>query len=319
MLLAEIARPARNADFWPASHLASWRSAPLDCFSNWLAQWRILGVRQFRPSSRETYTAMFSWWMAHLSAKGLDLLEATPADAASFFAAAQLEPVSRRRYLQLLDRVYRHLHTIGWEGAHPLREELARERELDIALPPGLDEWQLERLVDNLAELPGWKGERDRAMAALLAGAGLRTHELIALPVSALDDSFELRVHPLSVHRPHTTLVLPDGPWRTWLQQWLATRQAMALPGVLLCPATRKGTAYSPSGLFRRVSAWLADFKDLPQSGPNLLRNTFARQALRCGRYTPEQVQEFLGHEAFRATSRHLAALELQAPAVATS
>ena len=313
MLMAKIARPALNADFWPASHLASWQSAPMECFADWLAQWRILGVRQFRPSSRDTYTAMFSWWLAHLSAKGLDLLEATPADAASFFATAGLEPVSRRRYLQLLDRVYRHLRAIGWDGAHPLREELARERELDIALPPGLDELQLERLVDDLAALPGWKGARDRALAALLAGAGLRAHELIALPMGALTETFELRVYPGSVHRPHTTLVLPDGPWRAWLRQWLATREQLALPGVLCCPATRQGKPYSPSGLFRRVSAWLADFEDLSQSGPNLLRNTFARQALRCGRYTPEQVQEFLGHEALRATSRHLAALDARA------
>jgi site-specific recombinase XerD len=59
------------------------------------------------------------------------------------------------------------------------------------------------------------------------------------------------------------------------------------------------------------VAAWLAPVGDaLPQSGPNLLRNTFARQALTCGRYTLLEVQEFLGHEDLRATSRHIAAME---------
>lgn len=310
MLMAEIARPARNADFWPASHLESWRRAPMECFTDWLSQWRILGVRQFRDSSRETYTAIFSWWITHLSTKGLDLLEATSADAASFFACAKLEPVSRRRYLQLLDRVYRHLRSIGWEGANPLREELAQERELDIALPPGLDETQLQRLVAELAESPGWRGARDRALAALLVGAGLRTHEILHLPCSAVSPSFELPLHPTGVHRAHTTLVLPDGPWRNWVLAWQLERARLALPGSLMCPASRKGTPFSSSGLFRRVSAWLEGFENLAQTGPNLLRNTFARQALTCGRYTPEQVQEFLGHEELRATSRHLAAVE---------
>jgi hypothetical protein len=49
----------------------------------------------------------------------------------------------------------------------------------------------------------------------------------------------------------------------------------------------------------------------LPQSGPTLLRNTFARQALLSGRYTLAEVQEFLGHEESRPTAKHMAAMEL--------
>ncbi len=305
---AEVARQSLNQDFWPARSLVSWRAEPQETFATWLAQQRVLG-RQFRDSSRETYAAIFSWWVAHLEAKGLHLLEASTSDAGEFFKSAPLEAVSRRRYLQLLDRVYRHLLAIGWAGSNPLSAELAKEGQLDLPLPPGLDVEDLLRFTEVLEALPGWKGHRDRCAAALMAGAGLRANELIQLPMGAVGEFFDVKVTPEGVHRAHVTLVLPDGPWRLWVRKWEAERTAMGMPGTLFCPASRKGEPYSPSGLFRRVSAWLSGFSGLPQSGPNLLRNTFARQALGCGRYAAEEVQEFLGHEELRATARHFAAV----------
>ena len=310
MARVELARPAQNTDFWPAKSLGSWLNDPERSFLTWLADQRVVGDRQFRESSRETYAAMFSWWLASLKAKGLNLLEATGKDAAEFFAASEFEPVSRRRYLQLLDRVYRYLSEIGWPGKNPLSAELRKERELDIPLPPGLDETALAHVIAVLAAIPAWKGSRDRCAAALLIGAGLRVSEFVTLRASDVTELFAIELKPHSVHREHTTLILPDGPWRGWYQTWLVTRKELGIPGEILCPGTQKGAAYSPSGLFRRVSAWLEPLGDkLPQTGPNLLRNTFARQALTCGRYQAHEVQEFLGHAELRATSRHLAAM----------
>jgi site-specific recombinase XerD len=306
----EAAHLAKTVDFWPAQSLASWVSAPEKSFLSWLAEQRVVGERQFRESSRETYAAMFSWWLAALSAKGLNLLEATPPDATSFFSASEFEPVSRRRYLQLLDKVYRYLIEIGWTGVNPLRVELSKERELDISLPPGLDEQSLAEVISVLRAIPGWKGGRDRCAAALLIGAGLRVSEFIDLRGSDISEQHRIKVRPHSIHREHTTVILPDGPWRDWAGAWLRQRQELGIQGEILCPGTLKGGPYSPSGLFRRVSAWLEPLKnDLPQTGPNLLRNTFARQALTCGRYEPHEVQEFMGHEELRATSRHMAAI----------
>jgi integrase len=73
-----------------------------------------------------------------------------------------------------------------------------------------------------------------------------------------------------------------------------------------MCPATAKGKAYTSSGLFRRISGWFKGANVATQrEGAGILRNTFAQNALTCGQYTPEQVQEFLGHEMLRATVRH--------------
>ncbi|WP_429565908.1 site-specific integrase [Paraburkholderia sp. JPY419] len=143
-------------------------------------------------------------------------------------------------------------------------------------------------------------------MAALLLGAGLRANELIQLPVSCFDERrYVVRVVPEGPHRAHTTRVLPDGPWREWLDQWLMERVSLSIPGPLLCPATRKGNALCPSALYRRVSGWLKDANvEAQRGGAGVLRNTFVRSALTCGRYSLAEVQEFLGHEFVRSTAR---------------
>ena len=310
MARVEPAKPALNIDFWPAKNLGSWLAEPEHTFLSWMSELRVIGDRQFRESSRETYAAMFSWWLNLLKAKGLNMLEASGTDATKFFEESNFEPVTRRRYLQLLDRVYRHLNEIGWTGKNPLLVELRKERELEIALPPGLDESALAHLIHVLTDIPGWKGSRDRGAAALLIGAGLRVSEFIPLRLGAVSKHYDIALEHHSIHREHVTLILPDGPWRAWYDAWVVRRHELNIPGDVLCPATMKGVAYSPSGLFRRVSAWLTPLgANLPQTGPNLLRNTFARQALTCGRYESHQVQEFMGHQELRATSRHLAAI----------
>lgn len=307
-LFHSASRPAALSapELWPAASVDAWQAAPMTTFADWLASQPVAGSRQFRETSRETYTAMFSAWENFLSSRQLTVLEACRQDAGDFFAVHRLEPVSRRRYLQLLDRVYRHLRGIGWPGANPFREELAQERVLPVAPPRVLSAAEQRRLAEVLARQPGWKGERDRALAALLLGAGLRTNEVVALRLSAVSADFRIRVLPAGVHRDHTTLILPDPPWRAWYREWEAERQTRGLPGECACPSILAGKPYSPSGLFRRISHWLAQAEvDAGQQGANILRNTFARRALTSGRYTPEQVQEFLGHEDVHTTLRH--------------
>lgn len=304
---AARAQPARTQDLWPVDDLVSWRDAPMDTLRSWLAQQRITGTRAFRASSCDTYAAMFSRWLQHLEPRHLNVLEATAADATAFFGSLELEPISRRRYLQLLDRVYAHLARCGRSGENPLQCELSKERELERGAPPCLDADQQHGLIEHLGAIPGWKGTRDRALAALLLGAGLRANEGARLPLAHVAPDFQVKVCPDTVHRPHDTLVVPDGPWRRWYVEWLQVRQERAIPGEVAAPATLKGRAFDPSGVFRRVHSWLDGAGvESEQSGPNVLRATFARNALTCGRYTLEQVSEYLGHEDSRATARYL-------------
>lgn len=276
--------------------------------NSWLAQLRVAGVRTFRDTSTDTYTAMFSTWVSFLVGRQMSVLEAGPAEAHAFFELKSMEPVSRRRYLQLLDRVYAHLQRCGRSAVNPMHEELSKERELEREPPPALTADQQQALLDHLTSLQGWKGHRDRALAAMLLGAGLRANEAIGQLMSDVDGNFvvEVRPGPLRVHRQHRSLIVPDGPFRAWYATWVSERQRELIPGHLVAPATRKGLPFDPSGLFRRTKTWLTEAGiTASQSGPNLLRSTFARNALVSGRYSLQEVQEFMGHEDSRTTEKH--------------
>ena len=103
MARAASAKWSHTKDMWPADTLVSWRNAPLEAFTNLLAEQRILFERNFRSNSVRTYKAIFSWWCEKLGERLSSLLEASAQDAIDIFAQEELEPVSRRRYLQLLD------------------------------------------------------------------------------------------------------------------------------------------------------------------------------------------------------------------------
>jgi site-specific recombinase XerD len=251
---------------------------------------------------------MFATWVGFLSDRRMTVLEATSTEASNFFGDKALVPVSRRRYLQLLDKVYQHLTSIGWDLEHPLKGLLRLERELVIALPVGLDTDQLGKLEQVLSVMTGAKAPRDRSLTALMVGAGLRSNEVIQLRCAELQPNFGIEVKSHSVHPEHSTLVLPDGPWRMWLEQWREERCARNVPGDLLCPAASNGKAFTTSGLYRRIDHWFSLAGIEPaQGGANVLRNTFARLALESKRYTVTQVQGFMGHGEIRTTERHLA------------
>lgn len=285
--------------------LSNWQYYPMESFERWLAGEVVAQRRQFRETSAATYTYHFTAWLKFLQAKRMSLLEATPKEAAEFFASREVEPVSRRRYLQLLARVYRAIIALGWDGRNPMGMELKKELKLEPTELASLTDGQAEALFKSLKLLDGWKGDRDRAMLALMLGAGLRANEVIHLPLDAVGKDYSVRIRPSGVHRDHTSVILP-GIAREYWESWVRSYQAWKVVTSLAFPATRKGRPYTESGLFRRIDTWLELAKlDIDERGANLLRNTFARQALASTRYRAEEVQEFLGHEELRATLRH--------------
>ncbi|GBG14854.1 integrase/recombinase XerD [Novimethylophilus kurashikiensis] len=299
------------------SSLLDWSLHPRESFARWLAGEVVAQRRQFRASSADTYTHQFETWLRFLEARHSSLLEATQDDAEAYFNQLSLkhvsrrrthkegiEAVSRRRYLQLIDRVYRALRQLGWDGANPMLLELKKERGLAVPEPASLTDEEVDRLWRAIKLLDGWKGDRDRAMAALLLGAGLRCNELLAMPWSAVGPDYRVRILPAGVHREHVSIILP-GQARGFWELWERDRHDMGVRSEVAFPATRAGRPYTESGVFRRIDTWLrmANIHRKEDRGVNLLRNTFARQALL--RYSPEEVQEFLGHEELRSTVRH--------------
>lgn len=298
----------------------------MEAFTDWLASRVVVRIprdgRQLRKTSVSTYSAMFSTWVQFLAERCLTVLEAGAWEMQLFFErhAPPLDEVSRRRYLQLFDKVYRHIKNLGMAKANPADALLASERVLESKFPPGLSLKDQELLLEQLSAGADWKHIRDRAAASLMWGAGLRCNEAVALRVQAISPEYRIMVKPSGVHRQHTTLVLPDGPWRLWLKAWLGTRSEMGIPGELVIPSKLDGKQYSPSGLYRRLDGLFNSAKlDSEKVGANVLRNTFVRHCLDSKRYTFAEIQEFLGHERPRALARHFTAQELREPAAAAN
>lgn len=298
----------------------------MQAFTGWLASRVVVrlarGGRQLRKTSVSTYSAMFSTWVQFLAERCITVLEASAWEMQLFFERHEppLDEVSRRRYLQLFDKVYRHLKSLGMSQANPADAILARERVLDGKFPPGLSLKDQEQLLEQLSAGEGWKHIRDRAAASIMWGAGLRCNEAVALRVSDIAQDYRIQVNPCGVHRQHTTLVLPEGPWRLWLNTWLGTRSKLGIPGELVIPSTLEGKQYSPSGLYRRLDGLFKGAKlDSEKVGANVLRNTFVRHCLDSKRYTLAEIQEFMGHEQPRALERHFTPQELRERAAAAN
>lgn len=328
-----------SEDLWPRVSLAQWQAAPDRAFEDWLANLVVAtgrGTAQLRDSSVEVYRAMFNTWLAHLRQLRCGFLEASASEAQHFFAMRDFDSHTRRRYLQLFDRVYRSLAKAGWAGYSPFRQELSREQPLDERALNVLSEHEQQLLWDCLANkhlyahLRGgatanlWRLERDRAMLAALLGAGLRSNELRDLrwahvnPDPAASGDYSIRVVPAGVHRNHTTLVLP-GPARLAWESWVAARGSRGIPGEHVFAATKAGKPMSSATVLHCVIRWIEaaglDMGSRPK-GPGILRSTFARNALQ--RVDFVQVVEFLGHEDVRSTARYASAqMALEIPELA--
>ncbi|MGF6478038.1 hypothetical protein QFZ91_000199 [Paraburkholderia sp. JPY419] len=97
-------------------------------------------------------------------------------DATGFFDTHVLEPVSRRRYRQLLDKVYRYLLSCRLIQTNPLSLEIAKESPPDVPPPAWLEGAERDALTSRLREKDGREGVTERWPHFFLAPACGRTN-----------------------------------------------------------------------------------------------------------------------------------------------
>ena len=140
-------------------------------------------------------------------------------------------------------------------------------------------------------------GLRDRAMFELLYSSGLRVSELVAVNVSDLNASRELRV----VGKGQKTRIVPYGREAgNWVQRWVQHRQAW-LPVATRGASTdalfinQRGGRLSTRSVQLRLKQW-AQRRGLPDRvHPHKLRHSFASHILESSGDL-RAVQELLGH-----------------------
>lgn len=294
-------------------------------------------VQEHQPlghRSAKGYTAMFSKFVRWMSSRNLRI-DGVDREHILQFLNAEMEPQKkgrskdlnseiRRRYVRLLERVYDHLQ---------IRPNPAQLAAFSLASAPGgagkdlPKEWlTFQQQCAFMLALPtraamlsedsakAWRRRRDRAMMALMIGAGLTVTEVVELYIENVGDVDSAGSVPVTVWpapgsefgRKHITMLRPFAVPE--VSRWLQEREKMSVSGRLLFPATTVGGKVAPATIYRQVRATLAAAGiNLNREGGRTLRNTFAQRELEAGT-TLDELGEFLGLHERRSVERYLGA-----------
>jgi site-specific recombinase XerD len=283
-----------------------------------------------------TYASIWSGYLEHLRERGLHPEQARPEDVRAFLMdvegkrSARSTEGTRRRYLELLCRVYEAARTRGTLDSNPAWSLFAEFPKPDSTppsvLPQTVEEDLIGAVCTHAADVSGsrWKTVRNRAALMLALGSGLKSAELVSLTLAQVvdmpDDPSELELATpylmLPESRPLAARATPISPSaRGVLHDWLRLRADGRIPGELVFPVDLAGTPMHPATLYRIVHGLLErsgiaqhQRENLLQSGPALLRNSFAVRQLRAGTGT-QHVGRWLGLRDPNGTGRFEAAL----------
>ena len=300
-----------------------WGDEPDAAFDAFLTSYRF-NNRRLRASSFVVYKGMYkrlrNWAQDH----GLSLFDIKEPAIEQFLAGRKLSAETRHRYLLLFTTLFEHLAQVrAGESSlttvaspNPARVLLLEQEAPSRDDPEFLNEAEVQRFIDALSAGTGWKSVRDRAMALLILGAGLRSSEVLALKISDLQvKSGELEGVWVQAQKPRPARQVPIQHWaRPYIDAWLQERRVLTsgaapssraserrLVGSLLFPATLAGAQFKPVKLFRVVKTALDDAGIVKRyEGPTLLRNSCG--ALWLQKHELLQVSLWLGHARVRTT-----------------
>jgi integrase len=160
---------------------------------------------------------------------------------------------------------------------------------------------ELEALISSCERDARKIGARDLCLVALLAGAGLRRAEAVALDV----EDYDTRRHALLVRgkgNKERTVYFEDGGARRAITRWLRVRGGGG--GPLLCPVDKTGVVHfrrlGESAVYK-VLVRRARGAGLRRFSPHDLRRTFASDLLDLDADISD-VQKLLGHARVETT-----------------
>lgn len=322
-----------------------WRTQPMVAFGDFIrsAEFVALGLRRpldpssgtrpaapIKDSSATVYLRMFGAFIRWLEMRQRTLYDFTPNDLEQFLEQGefvdgefvrQLNSAIRLRYVRLIERVLVHLQVVPNPAQHLCfaiyrhRQEGMAGEDRDKAV---LSEVQQQAFMLALPTSPtgtnqitpaSWKRRRDRAMQALMLGAGLKVSEVLSLRIDQVGQPDGNGSVPItldsgaanSVTRPHRTQLRPFAAAE--VLSWLSSRMREQPCSKLLFPASPDSNrTLDPATVYRQVKATFARAGIDPQRwGGRTLRNTFAvRELVETG--STELVGEFLGHRLQRST-----------------
>jgi integrase/recombinase XerD len=284
-----------------------------------------------RVSSAKIYIAMFGKFLRWLTLHQKSLLDLSSEDLMAFLDQGSAEgqktlnSAIRAQYLGLFERVYAHLKVDPNPATHASFAIYRSGSRAQLGINEAKAILSAPQEAAFMGALPGpqngergdagWKRRRDRAMQAMMLGAGLKVSEVIGIytdNVGAKDStgSMPIAVSPASAGgtvRAHQTQLRPFAVPE--VLQWLAERRQLAIPGPLLFPATLSGGRLARATVYRQVKATFERAGINPgRHGGRTLRNAFAVRELGATDGNVELVGEFLGHRKRRSIDPYAAA-----------
>ncbi len=282
-------------------------------------------------SSAKVYVTMFGAFARWMAVNQISLFSLSPADLDRFLnqrepgpdgTVRRLNSGIRLRYLRLIERILDHLGVIpnpAQSACFALYKSRTKDDGASDAPKALLEEGEQEAFFRALPAVKPtanasaqWKTRRDRALQAVMLGAGLKVSEALALrkdQVGRVDANGSLPIQldagaANRITRPHRTYLRPIAVPE--LLEWLAARNGEGDSSKLLFPAARgTNTLLDPATVYRKVKATFERAGiDPTRWGGRTLRNSFAvRELAETG--SVELVNELMGHRLLRSTQAY--------------
>lgn len=299
---------------------SSWIAEPHAAYLDWQATEAEGGDRRpFSHRSIVQHTAMFERFLRHLSQRRTTLATFGPEHLESFFEDVDNRcapgTTTRLRYIQLINRLCRHLVAVGVRQSNPasifaVTVAWPDDEPEPLFLDPAADTALQAQVQSDPAD--DARVARNRAVVAIFLGTGITAAELRTTRVSHIVfDEARPYLHVLK-HGPRLERIVALPAFCTpALHGW--QRHHPASPEALLFPAPRttdKPTNDVLLGAIVRDALGAIGFT-APDMSPRVLRNTFARRHLLAGR-TNEEVSQFLGLASQRTAVRLRATLPVR-------
>jgi len=290
-----------------------------------------MSLRPIRDSSAQVYLHMFGRFARWMAREQLDVFNITATHLREFLEYRESEdgkPLRaltssiRIRYLRMLERVFAHLGlqpNPAQHAAFHIHRTVAAGRDKPKAVLSATEQVAFMRVLPDAEAFssddldnPSWKRRRDRAMLAMMLGAGLKVSEVIGIRTESVgvvdtSGSIPVAITPKSVNgnaKHHETQLRPFAT--NEVTTWLVERKMRKIPGELLFPASLQGGILNKATVYRYVKETLARAGiDVHRKGGRTLRNSFGVRELASGGPV-ELVGQFLGHKKRKSTEKYL-------------
>ena len=293
-----------------------------------------IAQQSISDSSANVYIHMFAKFLRWVDSQKLTIYTIDHLQISQFLNAGHtpgkmLNSAIRLRYLRLLERVFTYLDVEPNPARHAIfsayQNRTSGHDQAKVALTEEQQSLFMQYLPEavpfNLSSMntPEWKRRRDRALLAMLLGAGLKVSEVVGMHADSIGvpdytGSVPVTVTPSSestVSRPHQTLLRPFAIPE--VMQWLEERRLRKIPGLLLFPSNLSGGQLDKSTIYLLTKATYKKAGiDVARKGPRTLRNSFAVRELSAEQGSIEEIGEYLGLYERKSTEKYLITEQLK-------